>query len=281
MDQVSDKARKIRDRIRGNFDRGAHAYERFEAETAFFQGLLRQLLALLPPGALRGARVLDVGCGTGASLAELCRAVGPAGQAVGIDISAGMLRQARARLGEGVPLAVMDGCGFGRGLQGAFDAVVYNAVLFMLPDPAGSLASARAILRPGGAVLLSFLEGVRLPDRGCTVNEWMAERGLPVGRHAVADWPQVEGRLREGFEQVAVRRVQIPLTPERFAGFYGMEPMSAGLLPRLPYAERKEAVEATAAQCRAEGVRIEQAWLLAVARNGSPAPTQDTGRGAT
>ena len=49
-------------------------------------------LALQP-----GMTVVDVGCGTGASLPVLVPAVGPSGRVVGVDASAGMLEKARAR----------------------------------------------------------------------------------------------------------------------------------------------------------------------------------------
>ena len=53
------------------------------------------LLALAAPRA--GERVLDVGCGCGASTLEFARAVGPAGQVTALDISAPMLAEGRAR----------------------------------------------------------------------------------------------------------------------------------------------------------------------------------------
>ncbi len=44
-----------------------------------------------------GERVLDVGCGCGATALALADAVGPGGEVVGVDLSAPMLAQARAR----------------------------------------------------------------------------------------------------------------------------------------------------------------------------------------
>jgi len=256
-------SRKLRERIRANFDRGAPEYDRFEAATDFFGGLLDELLSLGPP--LAGRRVLDVGCGTGASLERLARTVGGEGRVVGIDLSLGMLRCARTRFGGRARVAQMDGCAFGKGFLVPFDAVVYNAVLFLLPDAAASLSAARAVLGSAGSVYLSNLEGVFwAPD--LTVPELLSRRGLPAGRHALAPWSVVSAQLANGFEPPVVRRLTVELSPERFLAFYGQEPMSSGLLPSVPYPERLRVVEGLAEELAREGRCAEQIWLLACAR---------------
>ncbi len=80
--------------IRRRYNRLAPVYRLFE------------WLFWLPPGlraaAIRrlelrsGARVLEVGCGTGRNLAMLRRAVGADGHIYGVDLSEGMLTRARA-----------------------------------------------------------------------------------------------------------------------------------------------------------------------------------------
>jgi len=47
-----------------------------------------------------GERVLEIGCGTGATTIPLAEAVGPRGWVVGVDISEPMLARARQRLDE-------------------------------------------------------------------------------------------------------------------------------------------------------------------------------------
>jgi precorrin-6B methylase 2 len=53
------------------------------------------LLALAAPRA--GERVLDVGCGCGASTLDLARAVGPTGRVAALDISGPMLAEGQTR----------------------------------------------------------------------------------------------------------------------------------------------------------------------------------------
>ncbi len=261
MEATEQRARKIRDRIRGNFDRGAGAYQAFEEGSRFFRTLLEGLLALGP--GVRGRRVLDVGCGTGASLALLRERVAPGGAAVGLDLSLPMLREARRGLGEAVPLVGADACRFGSTFRCRFDAVVYNAVVFMLPDARGSLASAGQVLESGGRIYLSSLDGVWVD--GEPVPDALARMGVAAGNHAVSPWPAVEGALQEIFEAPSLRRWSVQLSPDRFEAFYGLEPMSAGLMPGLPYGARRQVVEEAARQWRAEGRSLEQVWVLACA----------------
>jgi ubiquinone/menaquinone biosynthesis C-methylase UbiE len=115
----------------------------------------REIEALLGRPLRPSEVVLDVGCGTGWLAAGLRRAGlgrgGPA-EVVGVDLSAGMLAEARAAgawpllqaEAERLPIAA-----------GSVDLVVCRGVLHHLPDPRAALAAWRRVLRPSGAVVIS------------------------------------------------------------------------------------------------------------------------------
>jgi SAM-dependent methyltransferase len=86
------------------FDLLAPLYERFTAGHDV-PAWTSQLEALARAAGLTGRRVLDVGCGTGASVAPM---LARGYDVVGVDVSAGMLRVARERLGQAVRLERAD-----------------------------------------------------------------------------------------------------------------------------------------------------------------------------
>jgi len=67
--------------------------DRYDSQMDFVAAHGESLLDRLDPQP--GERVLDLGCGTGELTAEIGRAVGPEGEAVGIDQSAEMITSAR------------------------------------------------------------------------------------------------------------------------------------------------------------------------------------------
>jgi SAM-dependent methyltransferase len=142
------------DGIVGVFDRAADSYESVGVPWAgpIAARLVEELHAR------PGERVLDIGCGRGAVLGPLARAVGPSGYALGIDLAPRMveltahdladLPQAEVRLGDatapGLPPA-------------AFDVVAASLVLFFLPDPAGVLRSWAELVARGGRLGVTTL----------------------------------------------------------------------------------------------------------------------------
>ncbi len=144
-----------------------------EACRVYEQPALRQVAGdVLRPGGLaltrhaltvaelpRGARVLDLGCGVGATAAT-CRAEFDL-DAVGLDVSAKMLVEAHEQH-PALPLVQAPGARLPFG-DGAVDAVLAECVLSLMPDLDAALADIRRVLREDGLLIVSDLYA-RAPD---------------------------------------------------------------------------------------------------------------------
>src|SRR5262245_22465863 len=100
------------------------------------------------------ARVLEIGCGNGATTSLIMQHVGPS-QLVGIDPSPVFLDMARETFaGEPrVSFALGDAVETGQA-ESLYDLVIAHTVYSHLLDPEGALAEARRILRPGGQLVI-------------------------------------------------------------------------------------------------------------------------------
>lgn len=101
-----------------------------------------------------GGRILEVGVGTGLSLPDYAWS----NRVVGIDLSAPMLRKAKARVREHRltnvdGLAVMDARRLGFE-DAAFDVVVAQYVITAVPEPEATLDEFARVLKPGGEIVL-------------------------------------------------------------------------------------------------------------------------------
>ena len=105
-----------------------------------------------------GAKVLDVGCGTGASALPAAQAVGAKGSVIGVDLSARLLEQARAKAkARGITnvefrIADMTALGYP---DDNFDAVVSVFSIFFVPDMEGLVRELWRMVRPGGKLAVT------------------------------------------------------------------------------------------------------------------------------
>ena len=149
----------------------------------------RKLLVRLS-GRLRGARVLEVGVGTGYFGAWLA-ALGA--QVVGVDLSMPMLRQAQAK---GLPVGLLRADAGALPLAaGSFDVACTVTMLEFVPEPRRALDEMWRTLRPGGRMVVGVLNA-RSP--------W-AERREPPFDRAHYYTPLELGRLLAPYGRVHLR----------------------------------------------------------------------------
>jgi SAM-dependent methyltransferase len=190
-------------------------------------GVDKLLLARAAPAA--GERVLEVGCGTGATLFALAAAVGPRGRVVGIDISEPMLSFARRRAAEGglanVSLVLGDAQTYGFE-AGPFDLVVSRFGVMFFADPVAAFANICGAARPGGRLAFACWASMNENRHWLVPYEIAVARlGPPApepanapGPMSLADPARTEAILaRAGFADIEIRREPIEIaggTPE-------------------------------------------------------------------
>ena len=138
------------------YDRVASLYR--VLEPLFLINPLLRRKAVRAMALRRGDRVLEVGVGSGRNLPYLLDAVGPQGSVTGVDLSPGMLAEARklvARRGAGnVELIESDASKVELGRE--FDAVLFSLSYSVIPADVRpqALDRAWACLRPGGRLVV-------------------------------------------------------------------------------------------------------------------------------
>lgn len=194
------------------FDHAARSYDALVAANPGYHAHLRRSarrLGLPPDGT--GLRVLDLGCGTGASTAALAAAL-PGAHITALDASAGMLRRAAARPWARPVRFVhasverLDEAG----VDGPFDAVFAAYLLRTAADPDSVLATAHRLFAPHGRLAVhEYALSGRAPHRAV----WSAVCGglvLPVAT-VLGDGPLYRHLWRSvlGFDTAAAlgRRV--------------------------------------------------------------------------
>ena len=133
--------------VAAHFDACAPRREGFRRRNAVYHHTLEAIVRAHVP---EGKRVLQLGCGTGALLAAAKPSFG-----VGVDLSAGMLAEAR-RLHPEPHLAFVRGDAEALPLGGVFDYVIGCDLIGYLEDIERALEGLRAVCGPETRVLFSY-----------------------------------------------------------------------------------------------------------------------------
>jgi len=146
------EAKRFYGRVSSIYDRVTGAFERRISEKAL-HGLLIQA----------GETVLEVGFGSGHMLERMAELIGDEGWACGLDLSSGMVKEAKKRL-ENARLLNRVGLSCGDALRIPFREALFDAVLmsftlelFDTPDIPVVLREVRRSLKPGGRPAVASL----------------------------------------------------------------------------------------------------------------------------
>jgi SAM-dependent methyltransferase len=230
-------------------------------------------------------RVLDVGCGTGATTRAAARQAGD-GNALGVDLSRAMLARARERAAaDGIVNATFEhvDAQVHSFAEGHFDVVISRFGVMFFSDAVAAFANlARATVPGGRLAVVTWQPYAR--------NEWVSvpRTALALGRplppipedvpgpFGLADPDRVRRILGDaGWSDVQLDDVQVPYD-------YGADPTTAAqhaseigvlraLLEDLDDAQRARAMDALttvmAERATSEGVRLDsRAWVVRAVR---------------
>lgn len=117
---------------------------------ALLAPLTEAALALAAPRL--GERAVDVGCGAGATVLALARAVGPEGRVLGLDVAERLVARARERIAEaGFAHASVELADAAlRPFAPEADLLFSRFGVMFFADPVAAFANLRRALRPGG-----------------------------------------------------------------------------------------------------------------------------------
>jgi malonyl-CoA O-methyltransferase len=104
-----------------------------------------------------GARVLEIGCGTGLLTAAALARLPQVAHWLASDIAPGMVAACRSRLMSDPRLSVVAMDGEGPATNGPFDLICSTLALQWFPDAARALSVWRGLLRPGGRLCVATL----------------------------------------------------------------------------------------------------------------------------
>jgi SAM-dependent methyltransferase len=131
-----------------------------------------------------GERIIDVGCGSGATTIAFAQKVGTSGHVMGIDISGPMLARARASAPKDLPVEfVLADATVYPFDPASFDLLASRFGVMFFADPVLSFANMRRALRPSGRLAFACWREPR-------ENPWMMAPLQAVYKHAPKLPPQ-------------------------------------------------------------------------------------------
>jgi SAM-dependent methyltransferase len=255
------------------------AYDRIQRGLAAFGDATLEVAA-----AQSGEKVVDVGCGTGATTAKLAAAVGPQGHVLGVDIAEALIEVARAQKYANATFAVGDAASYPFE-SGSFDLVFSRMGVMFFGDPVAAFRNLHRSLKPSGRLAFVCWRTPQenpwglVPMRAAAPHLPPFERPGPddPGQYAFGDRTRVERILKEsGFGVPTFRPLDrsnllgrdIPDVLENLGKFGPLARLFAEATPEQIAKAKAAIAEALAPHVTADGVRLAAAcWLVSAAHH--------------
>jgi ubiquinone/menaquinone biosynthesis C-methylase UbiE len=230
---------RIKTAIRSNFEQSPDLYDKFETDFGFFRELNSKLTAGLCM--FRGARILDIGCGTGASTSQLIESF-PSAKIWALDISPAMLDRAKQNINNpNITFIQGDAAALDKLFTDGFDAIVYSASIFLIPDYVKSLEQTKKLLKSSGSVFFTFMDGVYSDDENLFKRaETSLQLGISLKKPVMMS--EFKGVFEGLFTQSIHWQEDFALKVEQLRQFFSVPAMSAGLFPSISYPLRVEKI---------------------------------------
>lgn len=127
----------------------AEIYREYVDNFPIYRTLNRRLVELAQVSGAR--RVLDLGCGTGATTSACLEQLPAEGEVEGVDAAGTMLEAARGSISDPRARFVQANASLvDQVVRGSFDRAVCNAAFWLFPKPTSVLRALRRVMRPGG-----------------------------------------------------------------------------------------------------------------------------------
>lgn len=171
-----------------------------------------------------GQRVLDIGCGTGASTGQAAACVGPAGHVTGIDISETMLALASARLADQPNIRFLNADAQNHAFEpGGAEALISRFGVMFFEDTVAAFGNMAGALVPGARLTMAAWgpapENPFFMEPAAAASELLGpmpkvDRTQP-GPFAFEDTGAITEKMRAaGLVDITARNVHLALTPE-------------------------------------------------------------------
>jgi ubiquinone/menaquinone biosynthesis C-methylase UbiE len=219
-------ARRHSGDVKEFFDSFAASY----GQGRYFELRRAAVFQALAPYLERASRILDLGCGNGIYLVELCQ-LGKPYRPVGMDLSEAMLRQARERVGDHADFVSADAVAIPFKAN-CWDLVICSHVLLFVKELHRCVADIARSLRPGGMLVATTAPNLLVRLRQLLGKEVFAEFDRAATGTPVTAEPMVS---EEGYRQAyldAGLRIEL-LTPQFELDHESVESSLRSILARL------------------------------------------------